>query len=143
MSDSHIERLKYQSEQFKKVLESREPESEYVTFAFYQLHGAKMGLDYGEIDTWAQSEMERLKQITLDNLPAYKAKPSDHDQKKLITYHSNQVKKLATNHSSESEYVTTAFFQLQGAIIGFNTKELFPWALKETERLHQIALDKL
>ena len=65
---NQIETINYLSQNLSKVIASHGADSDYSSQAFYQLQAAKMGLTGSAIYEWANSEMERLKQISLDNV---------------------------------------------------------------------------
>ena len=65
------------------------------------------------------------------------------NQIELISYYTEQLKKVIESHGGDSDYSTHAFFTLQAAKLGLPIEGLNAWATTEMERLHQIALDRL
>tara|TARA_B110000467_G_C17877859_1_gene243234 strand:- start:322 stop:522 length:201 start_codon:yes stop_codon:yes gene_type:complete len=65
------------------------------------------------------------------------------NQIELISYYTEQLKKVLVSNGADSEYFTVAFYHLQGAKMGLPLEELFNWASDEAKRLYQIRLDKL
>lgn len=63
---TQIELIEYYTGQFTKVLNDHGAESDYTSYAFYQLQGAKMGMSINDICCFARAEIERLKELCLD-----------------------------------------------------------------------------
>lgn len=79
MPRNQIELIEHYTKEFNKVVESHGLTSDYATNAFFVLQGAKMGKPLDKLFTWANSECERLHQITLDSLPAFQPQEGEGD----------------------------------------------------------------
>lgn len=62
-------------------------------------------------------------------------------QKELIEYYKKQFDKVVKSHGADSDHAIHAFMLLRGAKIGHNTKTIFKYANKETERLIKQAIN--
>lgn len=67
---THIDRIKYYTKQFHKVLGSYGADSPATSNAFFLVQAAKMGMDETTMFDWAESECDRLHNIELDQLPS-------------------------------------------------------------------------
>lgn len=65
---NQIEHINHQSDNLKKVLASHSADSDYVSYAFFALQAAKMGIGLSEQHAWATKEVERLHKMTLEQL---------------------------------------------------------------------------
>lgn len=60
--------IQHFSAQLTKVIASHGADSDYTAQAFFNLQAARMGIPLDEAFKWAESEMARLKAITLNRL---------------------------------------------------------------------------
>ncbi|EMY6611218.1 MULTISPECIES: hypothetical protein [Vibrio] len=65
------------------------------------------------------------------------------DQIKLIEHYKNQLQKVAISHGVDSQHYDHAYFMLRGARMGMDVAELTAWAIKQNDRLHKIALNRI
>lgn len=65
---NQIETIAHFEKNFNKVVASKGATSPYSTYAFFQLQAVMMGKCGGAVYIFADAEMERLKEITLECL---------------------------------------------------------------------------
>lgn len=68
---SQKELIKHFDKQAQKAMQSHGMQSEYFMKAYFDLIAAKNGLEIKDIFPFAEKEMERQKQITLDAIDCF------------------------------------------------------------------------
>ena len=58
-------RIEYFAANLEKVMDTFGSDSDYSTYAFFLLQGARIGLDTDKIHKWAEVQMEKLEQEIL------------------------------------------------------------------------------
>lgn len=65
------------------------------------------------------------------------------NQIERIEYYKKQFIKVVEAHGADSEYATSAFFDLQAAKMNMPLNDSFKWVEKECERLREITLEQI
>jgi len=64
-------------------------------------------------------------------------------QKELIEYYTKNLQKVTTSHGFDSDHFYMATFQLKGVQMGMNLPDMFKWARKKMDELHEETLNLL
>jgi hypothetical protein len=74
-SKSQVELISFFVDELKKVSQSHDLASDYVSNSFFKLQAAKIGMPTKEIFKWSNEEISRLHEKTLNYLDILNAKP--------------------------------------------------------------------
>ena len=65
---THIESIEYYKKKFNKVVSFHGLDSDHTAYAFFLMQAAIMGMPSSDLFDWATGEVNRVREITLEQL---------------------------------------------------------------------------